>query len=134
MALLCQSVIRPDERRDQEHAGIGAGDGLRLVEHQRQVAVDARPLQLLRGADAFPGGGELDEDPLAADLALGIVVDDLLGAGDRGGGVEREVGVDFGGDAARDERRQRRADRDGQAVGNGGDPCLRFAGLPAHPR
>ncbi len=35
----------------------------------------------LGGADAFPGRGELDEDALAADLALGIVVDDLARRG-----------------------------------------------------
>ena len=64
---------------------------------------------------------------------LGIVLDDLLGAGDRGGGVEREVGVDFGRDAPGDELGQRGADRDGEAVGDGGDACLgarRPAGRP----
>ena len=123
----------PDEGRDQEDAGVGAGDRLRPVEDQRQVAVDARALQLLRGADAFPGGGELHQDALAADLAVGIVLNDLLGAGDRGGRVERKVGVHLGRDASGDELGERRADRHGQAIGDGGDTRFRLAGLPRTP-
>ena len=65
-----------DEGRDQEHPGVGAGDGLGLAEEQRQVAVDAFLLQHFGGADAFPGGGELDEDAILLDAALLVGRDD----------------------------------------------------------
>ncbi len=60
----------------------GAGDGLMHTKQQRHVAVDAFLLQDLGGADAFPGGGELDEDALAGDAGLIVEGDDLAGLGD----------------------------------------------------
>ena len=59
-----------DEGRDERDAGVGGGDGLMEAEEQRQVAVDAFLLQDLGGADAFPRGGDLDEDAVAADAFL----------------------------------------------------------------
>ena len=56
-----------DEGRDERDAGLGCGDGLVQAEEQRQVAVDAFLLQHFGGADALPGGGDLDEDAVAAD-------------------------------------------------------------------
>jgi hypothetical protein len=47
------------------HAGIGAGDRLRQREQQGQIAVDAFLFQHLRGAYAFPCGGDLDQHALA---------------------------------------------------------------------
>ena len=71
-ALLVPVVDAADEGRDQLHAGVAAGHGLREAEQQRQVAVDAFAFQHLGGADAFPGGGDLDQHALAAD-ARGFV-------------------------------------------------------------
>ena len=64
--LLVIVVDAADERRDQRHAGFGAGHRLREAEEQRQVAVDALAFELLGGADALPGAADLDQDPLAA--------------------------------------------------------------------
>ena len=58
-----------DERRDELHLGLGASDGLRQREEQGQIAVDAFLLEDFRGADAFPRGGDLDEDAFARDAA-----------------------------------------------------------------
>ena len=65
LRLLVPVVDAADERRDQRHAGLGAGHGLGEAEQQRQVAVDAFALEPLGGADAFPGAGDLDQDALA---------------------------------------------------------------------
>ena len=73
-----------DEGRDQRDLGFGAGDGLVQTEEQRHVAVDAFLLQFLGGLDAFPGGGELDQDALAADACA------LVGAM-----ISRAVAIDF---------------------------------------
>lgn len=52
-----------NERRDEEHACLGGGDGLHLGEEEGKVAVDAVLfLQDARGLDALPGGGDLDQD------------------------------------------------------------------------
>ena len=62
-----------DEGRDERDARFGAGDRLVQAEEQRQVAVDAFLLEHLGGADAFPGGGDLDQDAVAADAGLVIL-------------------------------------------------------------
>jgi len=59
-----------DEGGDELHAGLGAGDGLGEGEEQREVAVDAFFFQFLRCADAFPCGGNFDEDAIAVDAVL----------------------------------------------------------------
>ena len=72
-------------------------------EEQGEVAVDAFLLEDFRGADAFPGGGDLDEDALAADAGVIVFRDDLMGLRDGGLGVVGEAGVNLGGDAAGDD-------------------------------
>ena len=58
----------PDKGRDEKGTRLGGGDGLHEREHERQVAVDAvLGLQDVRGLDAFPGRGDLDEDAFFAD-------------------------------------------------------------------
>ncbi len=69
-----------DKGGDEECAGFGGGDGLREGEHEGQVAVDAvLGLQDVGGFDAFPGGGEFDEDARFVDadgfVELGWLVD-----------------------------------------------------------
>lgn len=60
-----------DEGRDEEGVGLGGGDGLRQREHQRQVAIDAVvALQDLGRLDAFPRGGDLDQDAIFGDAEL----------------------------------------------------------------
>ena len=86
-----------------------------------------------RGADAFPGRGELDQDALAADAARLIGRDDGAGLVDRGFRVEGEVGVDLGGDAAGHELGEGRADGNRQPVGDGGNDALAAAALRLAP-
>ena len=65
--------------------------------------MNALLFQDLGGFDAFPGGGDLDEDAIAADAGLAIEADQLAGFGDRGFGVKAQAGIDLGGDAAGDD-------------------------------
>jgi hypothetical protein len=65
--------MRPTKGEIKRDLGFGAGDGLVQAEEQCEVAVDAFLLEDLGGLDAFPGGGELDEDALVAD-AGGVVL------------------------------------------------------------
>ena len=58
------------EGRDERDAGIGRGNGLVQAEEQRQVAVDAFLLQHFGGANALPGGSDLDQHAVAADARL----------------------------------------------------------------
>ena len=91
------------ERGDQEGAGFGTGTGLGEGEQQGQVALDALFLQDFGGTDAFPGGGQLDQDAIVGDAGFVVEADQLAGLGDAGVGVEGETGIHLGGDAARDD-------------------------------
>ena len=73
-------------------------------------------LELLGGADAFPGAGDLDQDPLAVDAGLLVQADQPAGLGDGRLGVEAEAGVDLGRDAARDDLEDLAAEVDEQLV------------------
>ena len=64
--------------------------------------MDAALLKNPRSFDAFPGGGHLDEDALGMDASSLIKLDQALGPGDSGLGVEGQAGIYLGGDAARD--------------------------------
>ena len=77
--------------------------GLMETEEQRHVAVDALLLEDLGGLDAFPGGGELDENAIAGDAGLVVQGDDGARLGDGLVDVVGEAGVDLGGDAAGDD-------------------------------
>ncbi len=105
-----------DKRGDQFDAAFGAGDGLGEAEEEGQVAVDAFFLQDFGGFDAFPGGGDFDEDALAGDAGLFVHADEVAGFVDVGLGVEGEAGVDFGGDAAGDDFEDFEAEGDDEAV------------------
>src|SRR5262249_5531392 len=77
----------------------GGADGLGEAEEEGHVAVDAILLQDAGGLDAFPGGGELDEDALASDAVFGVGVDEEAAFGDEGVRVKGKFGAGFGGDA-----------------------------------
>ena len=113
-----------DERGDQGDAGLGAGDRLGEAEEQRHVAVDALVLEPLGRANALPGRGDLDQDPLAID-AVGLVeADQPARLVDRRLSVEGEPGVDLGRDAAGDDLEDLLAEGDEQAIDAGLDLCV----------
>src|SRR5688572_30282751 len=78
------------ERRDESHAGFGASDCLGEAEQQREVAVNAFALQLFRGANAFPGTGNLYEDTLTDDAGVIIQSNEPMSLGDGAVGVEAQ--------------------------------------------
>jgi len=87
--LLFVPVVNPThEGRNELHPGLRAGQRLAKGEQQRQVGADAAALELRCGLDALPGGGDLDQHPVAGH-AFGLVErHQALGALDGGGGVE----------------------------------------------
>lgn len=109
-------VDAADERRDQLGAGVGAGDRLAQREQQGHVAADAFLFQDLGGADAFPGGGHLDEHAFALDAGCLVQLDQVAALGHRAFDVERQAGVDLGRDAARDDAQDLLAEGDQQVV------------------
>ena len=115
-ALLVPVHDAADEGGDELGLGLGAGDGLGQREEQGEIAVDAFALEDFGGADAFPGGGDLDEDAFARN-ALGFVkLDEKAAFGNERLGVERQVRVGLGGDAAGDDFEDLRAEEDEQVV------------------
>ncbi len=104
------------ERGDQEGTGFGTGAGLGEGKQQGQVGLDAFLFQHLGGADALPGGGQLDQDAIVADACFVVEADQFASLGDAGVGVEGETGVHFGGDAARDDFQHFQTDVDRQLV------------------
>ncbi len=64
--------------------------------------MDALALELLGGADAFPGGRNLDEHTVFWHARLGIELDEAARLGDGARGVERQARVHLGGDAPSD--------------------------------
>jgi hypothetical protein len=111
-----------DEWRDKGDLGFGAGYGLVEAEEQRHVAVDAFGFEDLRGLDAFPCGGELDEDALVADAGFVVLLDDVARCGEGSFGVVAEACVDFGGDATGNDVENLTAEGYGESLeGSGGD-------------
>ena len=72
--------------------------------------------ELLGGLDAFPGAGDLDQDPLAIDPRLLVHADQLLGLGDGRLGIKAQTGVDLGRDPSGDDLEDLAAERDEQLV------------------
>ena len=69
-----------NEGGDKGHAGFGACDGLGETEEEGKVAVDAVvALEFAGGLDAFPGGGDFDEDAVFGDAKGGVEGDELFG-------------------------------------------------------
>lgn len=92
-----------DEGRDELDFALGAGDGLGEGEEEGEVAVDAVFLKDFCGTDAFPGGGNFDQDAFAVDASFFVKGNEFAGFGCGGGGVEGEAGIDLSGDASGDD-------------------------------
>ena len=107
-----------DKGRDEGDVGLGTGDSLVETKEERQVAVDVvLRLELTGGLDAFPGGGNLDEDTLALDTERLVEGDEVLGLLDGGLLVVRQTGVDLGRDTAGDDLENLDTESDEEAVG-----------------
>ena len=115
-ALTCQSRMRPTKGEIRNAPASAQAIACAQREQQRQVAVDALLLQDLGGADALPGGGDLDQDALAGDAARRVGGDDGARLVDRRRRVEGEVGVHLGRDAARHDAGELRPEGDGEPV------------------
>ncbi len=124
LVLLVPVVDTAHERGDQEHARFGAGHRLGEGEQQGEVGLDAGLFQLLGGADAFPGGGDLDQHTLAADAGLLVEADQPLAALDHRLGVERKACIHLGGDASGDQFEDLLAHRHGEQVTGQADIAL----------
>src|SRR5690606_5057435 len=90
-------------------------------EQQGQVGLDAGLFQALGGADAFPGGGDLDQYPVSADAGFLVQTDQPLGALPGGLAVEGQAGVHFGGDPSRDHLENLATHGDGELVAGQAD-------------
>ena len=73
----------PDEWGHQGDSHFGARDRLVKAEQQGQVAMDPFLFELLGGADALPGRGDLDQHPFALNAGRLVVADELVGLGNR---------------------------------------------------
>ncbi len=95
------------------------------AEEQSEVAVDSLALEDFGGLDALPGGGDLDEDTLAADAGLVVLRDDLARLRDGLVGVVGEARIDLGGDAAGDDGEDLASEGDGKRLeGERGDGLI----------
>ena len=107
--------MRPTKGEIERNPGFGAGNRLVETEQQGQVAMNAFFFKHFRGADAGPGGGDLDQNVIAADAGLVVLRDDAARLVDGRLGVEGQAGVDFGGDAAGNDFQDPLAEGDGEA-------------------
>jgi hypothetical protein len=106
-----------DERRNQEGTGLSGSNSLHLGEHKSQVAVDAvLVLQLARSLDTLPGGGKLDQHARLVDADALVQVDDVQGLVNGSLLVERQRGIDLGGNLAGDDLEDLLAELDQQHV------------------
>lgn len=116
--------------RDEGDLGLSTGNGLDEGEEKSQVTVDTvLGLELLGSLDTLVGGGDLDEDSVRRN-ALGLVeVNELQSLLDGGVLVERESGVDLGGDSTGDNLENLGAELDEQLVQSNVDLLLGVGGL-----
>ena len=105
-----------DERGDELDLRFGAGDGLGEGEKEGEVAMDALFFKDFGGLDAFPCGGDLDQDAVAGNAFLFVGGDQFQRFCDGAFGVEGKAGVHFGGDAAGDDFQDLKAEEDEDAV------------------
>jgi len=91
-----------DEGRDQVSTGLSGSNCLLKGEHEGQVCVNSMfGLKLTGGLDTFPGGSNLDENPVLGDTNRFVKVNDVEGFVNGGLFVKGELGVNFGGNLAR---------------------------------
>ena len=92
------------ERRDERDACLSARNSLTKAKEQGQVAVNpVITLELARSLDTLPGGRDLDQDALLLDPDRLVERDELLGLSLGAFLVEREAGINLGGDATGDD-------------------------------
>ena len=92
------------ERRDERDACLGARNSLTKAKEQGQVAVNpVITLELARSLDTLPGGRDLDQDALLLDPDRLVERDELLGLSLGAFLVEREAGINLGGDTTGDD-------------------------------
>ena len=78
------------------------------------------PLEFLGGPDPFPGGGNLDENPLPGHPGLLVKGNQLARLGQGPLPVEGEAGIHLGGDAPRNDLQDLAADGHDQPIGGPG--------------
>ena len=76
-------------------AALGASDGLREREKERQVAVNAFLRDDLGGFDALPCARDFDEHAVAADACFFVKRDELAGLRDGASGVKGKTRIGF---------------------------------------
>ena len=118
-----------NEGRDERDVGLGRRNGLVQPKKQGQVAVDAFLLQHLGGADALPGGSDLDQNALAPDALLVVLRNNATRLRDGGLCVIGEARVHLRRDAAGHDGQYLLAEGDSQPlkgqVGHGLVGCAR---------
>ena len=122
-----------NKRRNQEDARFGASASLSEGEQQRQVTVDAFFFQLFSGANALPGGSQLDKNTIVADARVVIQLDDALGFRDRRFSIIGEACIHFSGNTARDQFQDFETDVHRQLVGSIEDLLRAIAALATCP-
>jgi hypothetical protein len=141
-----------NEGGDEESVRLSSGNSLDKREHESQVAVDAMvPLEDLGSLDTLPCRGDLDKNALLANalllVQLGNVsfvglelqfsythVNDAQGLVNGGLGVEREAGIDLGGDLAGNNVQDLLAELDEEVVKCGIDLVLDVVAVVLAPR
>ena len=86
------------ERGDQFDATFCTSYGLGQAEKQGQVAINAFFLKNFSSFNAFPSGGDFDQNALAINSRFFVKADDVTSFRDRAFGVEGQASVHFGGD------------------------------------
>ena len=116
-ALLVPVVDAPDKGRDELHARLRARCRLIQRKQQREVAVDAAPLQATRGAYALPRRGNLDEHTQRRNARCLVQLNEALGARVGGILVKGKARIHLGGHAPGNEAQDFAAKAHQQPVG-----------------
>jgi hypothetical protein len=77
LVLLVPVEDATDKGRDKRDASLSTGNSLAKSKQESEVAVNAFLLELARGLDTFPCGGNFDQNTLLGD-ANGVVESDKL--------------------------------------------------------
>lgn len=118
LSLLVVVENTTDKGRDERNTSLGTSYRLSETEKEGQVAVDVvLALKLAGGLNTLPGGSDLDQDTLALDTERLVESDKVLGFFNGSFLVERETGVDLGGNTAGDDLEDLGTESDEETVG-----------------